>query len=124
MPRVGALLFRAGGDARFVPASVAVRVAATPPLTQVPGAPPELLGVALHEGGVVPVLSIGPARGDMIVCRTDGELVALMGGERFVTGTFPTSADSLDVLEHDGSRYSLLDVGALCAAIGAAATVH
>ena len=113
MPRVGALLFRAGGEARFLPASVAVRVAAIPPLTKVPGAPPDLLGIALHEGGVVPVLSIGPAREEMIVCRSDGELVALLGGERFETGIFPTSADSPDVLEHDGSQYDLLDVGAL-----------
>ncbi len=115
MPSVGALLFRAGGEARFLPASVTVRVAATPPVTQVPGAPPDLLGIALHEGGVVPVLSIGPARGEMIVCRSDGELVALLGGERFETGIFPTSADSPDILEHDGSRYALLDVSALCA---------
>jgi hypothetical protein len=119
--RVGALLFRASGEARFVPASVAVCVAATPPLTQVPGAPADLLGIALHEGGVVPVLSIGPARGDMIVCHADGELVALLGGESFQTGVFSTSGDSPDVLEHDGSRYALLDVGALCAAIGTAA---
>ena len=84
-----------------------------------PGAPAGLLGIALHEGGVVPVLEIGPARGDMIVCRSDGELVvALLGGESFVTGVFPTAGDGLDAVEHDrGRRHALLDVATLCATL-------
>ncbi|MGH7435053.1 MAG: hypothetical protein ACRENE_05200, partial [Polyangiaceae bacterium] len=105
----------------FVPAAIALRVARTPPVTPVPGAPAGLLGIALHEGGVVPVLEIGPARGDMIVCRSDGELVALLGGEGFVTGVFTTAGDGLDLVEHEGRRHALLDVAALCATIGAAA---
>jgi hypothetical protein len=121
MPSLGALLFRARGEARFVPAAIALRVTTTPPVTPVPGAPAGLLGIALHEGGVVPVLEIGPARGEMIVCQSDGELVALLGGEGFVTGVFATAGDGVDVVEHDGRRHALLDVTALCATVGAAA---
>ncbi len=117
MARIGALLLRAEGEGRFLPASVALRVAPTPPLTRVPGSPPGLVGVALHEGVVVPVLSIGPSRGDMVVCACDGELVALVGGEAFETGIFDTSRNSIEVLEHAGSTYTALDVPALRAAI-------
>jgi hypothetical protein len=115
--RIGALLLRAEGQGRFVPASVALRVAPTPPLTRVPGSPPGLVGVALYEGVVVPVLSIGPSRGDMVVCACDGELVAIVGGEAFETGTFESSRDSIEVLEHAGSTYTALDVPALRAAV-------
>jgi hypothetical protein len=120
MARVGALVFRVGDDARFIPASIALRVAAAPPVTRVPGAPPQLLGIALYEGVVVPVLSVGPARGDMVVCTCDGELVALLGGEGFETGVFETEDLSPDVL-HAGRRFALLDVPGLCASVEKAA---
>jgi hypothetical protein len=117
VPRIGALLFSAGGQPRYVRAALAVRVAPTPPLTRVPGAPPELLGVVLHEGIVVPVLSVGAARRDMIVCVWEGELVAFVGAEEFETGVFEPSAGAAHVVEHRGRRYVELDVVGLCSAV-------
>jgi chemotaxis signal transduction protein len=91
--RRGGLLLRVEGELRFLAASVAVRVAPLPPVEAVPGAPPDLLGIALHEGVVVSVIAIGPRRdangqNTMIVCQHAGELVALVGAEVVEAGTF------------------------------------
>jgi hypothetical protein len=115
--KVGALLLRVGDEGRYVPASVALRVVPTPPVTRVPGGPPELVGVALYEGVVVPVLAIGAARGDMVVCACDGELVALVGSDGFETGIFEASGEWPEVVEHAGLRFSALDVAGLYASV-------
>ena len=78
--RVGGLLLLVDGVLRFVPATVALRVASPPRVTPVPGTPATLIGVTLHEGVVVPVISIGSARTEMVVCQHGGELVGLVGG--------------------------------------------
>ena len=77
----GGLLLRVDGELRFVPSSVAVRVVALPPVTRVPGGPASLLGIALHEGAVIPVVALGPTRGAMVVCEHEGELLGLVGAE-------------------------------------------
>src|ERR1700678_3554938 len=96
--RRGGVVLRVGGELRFVPAPVAMRVAPAPRLTSVPGAPPELAGIAVHEGAVVPVVAVGEARGDMVVCQHAGELVGIMGGEVVRTGTFDVAPDRPDVV--------------------------
>jgi hypothetical protein len=119
--KVGALLLLVAGEGRFVPASIAVAVASAPPITRVPGGPPGLIGVALHEGVVVPVLSIGPARREMVVCSCNGELVALLGGEGFETGVFETHDAWPDVVQHRGVAFAALDVSGLYAEVERAA---
>jgi hypothetical protein len=109
----GGLLVRAGGELRFLPANVALRVAPKPRVTALPGAPRELLGVTLHEGAIVPVLAIGPAHGEMIVCQHAGELVGLVGGEVVRTGSFPVWPADPTGIEHAGRRVPLLDVASL-----------
>ena len=115
--RVGGLLLRVDGDLRFAPAAVALRVVAPPRITSIPGAPAALLGVALHDGVVVPVVAIGPARGDMVVCQHAGELVGLVGGEVVRTGLFDRAAGSPDRIEHEGRGVEPLDVGAIYAQV-------
>jgi chemotaxis signal transduction protein len=116
-PRVGGLLLRVDGDLRFAPATVALRVVAPPRVTSVPGAPPALLGVALHEGVVVPVIAIGSARGNMLVCQHAGELVGIVGGEVVRTGSFSRTIGSPDCVQHDGRSVEALDVGGIYAQI-------
>jgi chemotaxis signal transduction protein len=116
-PRLGGLLLRVDGALRFAPATVALRVVEPPRVTVVPGAPPALLGVALHEGLVVPVVAIGSARGDMVVCQHAGELVGLVGAEVVRTGSFARAAGSLDRVEHEGKSVEPLDVGAIYAQV-------
>ena len=115
--RLGGLLLRVDGALRFSPATVALRVVGPPRVTAVPGAPPALLGVALHEGLVVPVVAIGSARGDMIVCQHAGELVGLVGGEVVRTGSFARSGEAPDRIEHEGQSVEPLDVGAIYAQV-------
>src|SRR5580704_2280880 len=102
--RRGGVVLRVAGELRFVPTPVAMRVAPAPRLTSVPGAPPELVGIAVHEGTVVPVVAVGDVRGDMIVCQHAGELVGIIGGEVVRTGSFDVVPDRPDLVLVDGER--------------------
>ena len=113
----GGLVLRVDGELRFVPATVAVSVAPAVRVTAVPGAPPDLLGIAMHEGAVVPVVAIGAARGEMVVCQHAGELIGLVGGEVVRTGRFESVADRADVVLVDGERVRLLDLTAVYARV-------
>jgi chemotaxis signal transduction protein len=118
-PRRGGLVLRAGGELRFLPASLAVRIVRAPRVTSVPGAPPELVGIAVHEGVVVPVVAVGEARGDMVVCQHAGELVGIMGGEVVRTGTFDVAPDRPDVVMFEGERAPPLDIATVYARVQA-----
>jgi hypothetical protein len=112
----GGIVLRVDGALRFVPAAVAVAVAPAPRVTAVPGAPPDLLGIAMHEGTIVPVLAIGAARSEMLVCRHAGELLGLVGGEALRSGRFTLEGGERgDALTLDGELAQPLDVGALYA---------
>jgi hypothetical protein len=113
--KVGGVLLLVDGALRFVPASVAVRVAAPPRVTAVPGTPPPFVGIALHEGLVVPVISVGSARAEMIVCQHAGELVGIVGGSVVRTGSFGLAGDASDRVEHEGRAIEALDVAAVYA---------
>jgi hypothetical protein len=119
--KLGGLLLRVDGALRFVPASVALRVAAPPRVTPVPGAPQELVGVALHEGAIVPVVAIGPMRSEMIVCQHGGELVGIVGGEVIRTGSFYAVPDRPERVVHQGESIEPLDVAAIYARLQSSA---
>jgi len=119
--RRGGVLLRVGGALRFVSSSVAFRIAPPPRVTPVPGAPAELLGVAPYDGMIVPVIAIGPARREMIVCQHAGELLGLVGGEVLVTGTFDLVPGRTDVVTRDGEPAQAIDVAAVYAKVQAAA---
>jgi hypothetical protein len=110
--KVGGLLLLADGVLRFIPATVAVRVASPPRVTTVPGTPATLVGVTLHEGAVVPVISIGSARTEMVVCQHGGELVGIVGGSVVRAGAFER-ATGTDRVTHEGKVVESLDLGAL-----------
>jgi chemotaxis signal transduction protein len=101
-----------------------------PDVAHVPGAPEELVGVALVEGEMVPVVAIGEldarassrsgrgVAGDkrtdnrpMLVCEYFGERVGLVGLEIIATGTF--DAETPEHVVHDGVAAPLFDVGAV-----------
>ncbi|HEY8041942.1 MAG TPA: hypothetical protein VIF15_19200 [Polyangiaceae bacterium] len=119
--RRGGVVLRIDGTLRFVPAAVAVRVAPAPRVTAVPGGPEELIGVALHEGAIVPVVAVGSARGEMVVCQHAGELVGLVGGEVVRTGTFEPVPGLPDLVDVDGEPARPLDVAAIYARVQAGA---
>ncbi len=117
--RRGGLLLRVDGALSFVPSSVAMHVAPAPRVTPVPSAPPELLGLAFHAGVILPVMAVGAARREMVVCQYAGELVGLVGGEVVKSGWFEVVADRPDAVEHAGERALPLDLAALCARVQA-----
>ncbi len=92
----GGLLLRVDKALHFLPAASAVRIALTPELARVPGAPAELLGIAAHEGDIVPVVAIGQDRSNMVVCSYSGELLGIVGATVVGAGLFD-AADGDDV---------------------------
>lgn len=113
----GAIVLRVDGQLCFVPASIALRIAPTPRVTAVPGSPPDLVGVALHEGAIVPVVSVGAARDEMIVCQHGGELVGLVGGEVVDSGAFEVAAEQPTMIRVEGRSVRPLDVAGLYARV-------
>jgi hypothetical protein len=114
--RPGGVVVRVDGVLRFVPAGSAIRIAPAPEATRVPGAPPELVGIALNEGIILPVVAIGAARREMLVCQHGGDLVGLVGGEVVQTGVFEPAADGSGVM-CQGEIARPLDVGAAYARV-------
>jgi hypothetical protein len=111
------LLVRVDGALFFVPASIALWVAPPPRVTAVPGAPPDLLGIAVSAGAVLPVIAIGGERAEMVVCQHAGELVGVVGGRVVHSGSFEVASDRPDVVEHEGEAAPLLDVPAIYARV-------
>ncbi len=87
----GGIVFRARGAHFFLPAEVALRVVPRPHITRVPGAPPGLLGIALSEGTILPVIELDMDLATMIVCMHGGEPLGLVGATDIVSGVFPAS---------------------------------
>jgi CheW-like domain len=111
--RRGGVLLQVDDALCFLPAAVALRVVPLPRVTAVPGAPPELIGVALHEGTIVPVIAIGRARREMVICQHAGELVGLLGGHVVHSGSFDLVAGRADRVLYDGQPAQLIDLTAI-----------
>jgi len=82
----------------FLPLGVAVRVVPIPELTEVPGAPREVLGIALHEGEVILVLAAGIHGTSLLLCKTEEGLVGLVGLE---IAQFDVKRESLPLFNLD-----------------------
>jgi CheW-like domain len=89
----GGLVFTVEDRRFFLGAELVVRVAPRPHVTRFPGAPPGLLGLALSDGAIVPVLELGPERGAMIVCVYRGEQIGLVGADDIASGMFTADGD-------------------------------
>jgi hypothetical protein len=110
-------VLRVEGALWFLPASVAVRVAPAPRVTPVPGGPRELVGIAMHEGTIVPVVAIGSPRTEMIVCQHAGEPVGFVGGEVVRTGVFDVVPERPEMVSHEGVHVRPLDVATIYARV-------
>ncbi len=118
----GGLLLRVEGALIFIPATTALRIAAHPEVVRVPGAPSELLGMAVNEGEILPVVAIGTERGPMVICVHASELVGLVGGSVIGAGIFPieergngdeapsSNADPLGRVSFGGETARTLDI--------------
>jgi len=127
---IGGVVFRIGDDRYFLPADVASKVLPMPGVARVPGAPPELVGVALVEGDMMPVVAVGDLDGrgsrrpastsrgradnrPMLVCVFMGERVGLVGLEILASGFF-APAEPAGVM-HGDVAVPLFDVAAVVA---------
>lgn len=124
----GGVVFRVAEARYFLPATTASKVLPLPGIARVPGAPVDLVGVALVDGEMVPVVDVGggevpPSRRavtpgrprtdnrPMLLCTCLGERVAIVGLDIVATGLFEALADGSVV--HDGLPAPLFDVGAV-----------
>jgi chemotaxis signal transduction protein len=101
----GGAVLRVDGALVFLPAATAATVTRLGKVTRVAGAPPEVLGIVMHEGQVVPVVALGRIRDakpgvTMIVCKYLGEPIGLIGGEVVEAGIVSTEdATTIDLAE-------------------------
>jgi hypothetical protein len=102
----------------FVPASVALKFVAMPPkVLTVPDAPPGLLGVALIDGTVIPVVAVGPARDTMLVCTHLGEPIGLVGHTVVASGTFEPAQDLPGSVRCKAGIAKTMDLSSLAASL-------
>lgn len=111
-PRRGGVVLDDGAHLHFVPAHVADRVAPLPEVARVPGTHPDLVGIALYEGNILPVVSIGAARSAMLVISYLGEPIGIVGGNVLATGTFEAAGDGASV-RYDGRVAKPLDLAGI-----------
>jgi chemotaxis signal transduction protein len=112
----GGVLFRVSERLFFLPAAIATKVLPMPRVARVPGAPAALVGVALVDGEMVPVVAIGDldARGSrrppsgerpradnrpMLVCTYMGERVGLVGLQIVATGKVSAREGDAEVFD-------------------------
>jgi hypothetical protein len=112
----------------FLPAEIAVRVAALGAIRRVPGLRLPALGIALADGEVVTVLEIGssaalpatyrpgedwsvPGCDRAVLCDVGGQRLALTGGAIVATGVFESAENGAVVWR--GAEVPTIDVRAL-----------
>jgi hypothetical protein len=114
----GGVVFRAGEELFFLPATIAIKVIPLPEIGRVPGAPEELRGVALVDGQMIPVVSTWradrPPPDAMLVCSVFGELVGVVGVDVIATGRFREEAGEV---VHDDRVARSFDLAALLATV-------
>ena len=115
--RRGGVVLRVGSDFFFIPATTAVHVGPVPLVTAIPGAPPELVGVAMHEGTIVPVVSLGSGGAEMVVCQHAGELLGVIGAHVVQAGLFDVSPERADQVLYEGRPVRPLDLASIYARV-------
>jgi hypothetical protein len=113
-PKRGGIVLGDENRLYFVPAHAAERVVPVPQVARVPGAHPDLVGIALVDGTILPVVAIGSGRGGMLVVSYMGEPIGLVGADVLATGTFEAAGDGASV-RHDGRFAKPLDLTAIYA---------
>ncbi len=126
------VVFRVAEELWFLPASIAVKVIPSPPSARIPGAPPELRGVALVDGDMIPVVDLGSGevpstnvgvrtctpteQAAMLVCTVLGERVGLVGADIVATGRFEPGGASGEI-NANGETARIFDVAAVIARV-------
>ncbi len=129
----GGVMFRVDGELYFLPASIAMKLLPIPEMAPVPGGPIELLGVALVDGDMIPVVHVADEaiaserptrvrqlrsrpRGAMLVCAVLGERVGFVGLEVVATGRFEADPATGE-LRHGDEVARAFDVAGIIARV-------
>lgn len=110
----GGVVFRVGEELFFLPATVAQRVAPVPQIGRIPSAPPDLCGLALVEGEMIPIVALSGSRTAMLVVTYLGDRLGLVGVDIVATGRFETQHDHV---VHRAEHARLFDVAAVVARV-------
>jgi len=86
------IVVRARGRRWYLPALLVQRVLPTPRLSPVPG---QSLRMALVEGRVVPVVTLGDDGEHLLVCHADGEPLGIAGVDVERSGFFEAAGDGV-----------------------------
>jgi hypothetical protein len=120
----GGVVFRVAGDPYFLPASIAMKVIPVPAVARVPGGPPELRGVALVDGDMIPVVNVAgsdppPPTGEaMLLCAVVGERLGLVGIDVVATGRFEADDETGEIKVGSGTEKArTFDVAAVIARV-------
>ena len=117
----GGVVFRIETDLYFLSAAIARKVMPIPEIARVPGGPPELRGVALVDGDMIPVVDVSEAQTlptgprAMLVCNVLGESVGLVGIEILATGSFEPA--ELGRVKYEGAFAYEFEVASVFASV-------
>jgi chemotaxis signal transduction protein len=110
----GGVVFRVNAELFYLPATVAQRVAPVPKMGRIPSAPPDLCGLALVDGEMIPIVALAASRTAMLVVTYLGERLGIVGVDVVATGRFETHHDHVI---HRGEHARLFDVSAVVARV-------
>jgi len=110
----GGVVFSVDGDLFFLPATVAQRVAPVPKIGRIPGAPPDLCGLALVDGEMIPIVAVAQSRSAMLVVQYLGERLGIVGVNVIASGRFETQHDHV---LYNSEHARLFDVSAVVARV-------
>lgn len=125
MSRRSGVVVRADGTTSFLPALVVARIVSPPPIGRLPGAPPELAGVAQTENEIVPVVDLRDASsgGVFVVCSYMGEPIGILVSEVVSVGHFDVDTEHPEAVIVGDARVKPLDLGRLFARLQSASFV-
>lgn len=127
MTRRAGVVVRVDGRMLFLPAHVVTRIVPVPPMGRVPGAPPELAGVAQTEGEIVPVVDLrgapSPPAGVLLVCSHMAEPIGVVVGEVIGVGHYDVDPETSDAILIGDVRVRPLDLAKLYARLQSASFV-
>jgi chemotaxis signal transduction protein len=111
---------------QFLPALVVTRIGPIPPLGRVPGAPPELAGMAQTENEILPVVDLRDksiTSGVLLVCSYMTETLGVIVGEVIGVSHYEIDPEAQDSILVGDARVRALDLGKIYARLQSASFV-
>lgn len=121
-----AVVFRVEGRMQFLPALVVTRIGPIPAIGRVPGAPPELAGMAQTENEILPIVDLREKSADtgvLLVCSYMAETLGVLVAEVIAVSHYEVDPEAQDAILVGDARARALDLGKICARLQSASFV-